>query len=230
MKARHIAFIMDGNGRWANKRNLNRTQGHLAGYKVLEPLVRYAVDIGVQELTFFAMSCENYLHRPEFEVNFLLKLLCRAVHEQAAKLLQENIALDVIGDVTKLPRHVQDSLSILKENSLKDPKLTIHIAINYSGQWHLSHMAKCWQEDGCLDDFATYMSRRNSDIDILVRTGKEQRISNSFLWQIAYAELFFPDVYWPDFNVESLEEILSQYKSRQRRFGRTPCQIEESAS
>ena len=221
----HIAFIMDGNGRWATDRNLARMDGHAAGYDVIEPLIKHAIESDIKEVTLFAMSHENFLHRPKQEIDFLLSLFCRAVEEQCQKLRAEGVDLNVIGHMEPMPANVKDALTKLNAMRPDKTKITVNLAINYSGQWHIENIAKQWAAQKSEASFTEMMDASMTPIDILVRTGKETRISNSFLWHISYAECFFPKIFWPDFNNDTFDDILQDYRTRQRRYGRTPCQI-----
>lgn len=221
---KHIAFIMDGNGRWATEKGLARMDGHTAGYDVIEPLIKHAIKENISEVTLFAMSQENFLHRPGQEVTFLLDLFCRAVKDQCRRLKSEGVDLRVIGDMAPMPERVKTSLAELNAMRPDQTKITVNLAINYSGQWHIEHMVHEWAKEP-EQSFGDMMTASMQPIDALVRTGKETRISNSFLWHIAYAECFFPKIYWPDFNENVFDEILLDYSNRQRRYGRTPCQM-----
>ena len=181
----HVACIMDGNGRWATERGMARIQGHMAGYDVLEPIIESAMQNNVTELTLFVMSQENFLHRPAQEIESLFALFCKAVKEEAVRLREQAIAVKVIGDMSKLPQHVQRAYHDLPKLDQSETKLKVNLALNYSGQWHIEEAARKWASEGCQGNFDSYMDEMMTPVDILIRTGKEMRVSNSFLWHIA---------------------------------------------
>ena len=226
----HIAIIMDGNGRWATSRGLPRTLGHKAGAEALKRTVRAAGELGVPYLTLFGFSCENW-SRPEFEVKELMRLLRLYLRAETAELQKNNIRLKVIGDREELAPDIVKLIENAENLSKDNTGLTLMIAINYGGRQDIinavHHMMQEQGEakeifskqeigarlEGCLS------TSNIPDPDLLIRTSGEQRISNFLLWQCAYAELYFTDVYWPDFGKNDLEAAISSFQNRERRFG-----------
>lgn len=232
---RHIAIIMDGNGRWAVQRNLPRISGHKAGVEAVREVVRTCGELGIEVLTLFAFSSENW-RRPEKEVGLLMELFITALGREVSKLHKNNVRLRVIGDLdgfsSKLQKRIQDAEQKTSENT----GLTLVIAANYGGQWDLAQaMRKLAQrvEAGKLaaDEIKPEMIGREiclhdlPEPDLFIRSGGEQRISNFMIWQLAYTELYFTPTLWPDFDRKALLDALSSYAGRQRRFGRTGEQV-----
>jgi len=235
---RHIAIIMDGNGRWARQRNLPRFAGHRAGMEAVRAVVRECARLGVEVVTLFAFSSENW-QRPEKEVGLLMDLFLNALKKEVKKLNKNNVRLRIIGGreafSSKLQQHIAESEAMTAGNT----GLELVIAANYGGRWDIVEAVRRVAEDvaagnlqpGDIDEkvFNKHMSLYDLPApDLFIRTGGEQRISNFLLWQLAYTELYFTHTLWPDFNEASFEEALGAFASRQRRFGRTGEQVEQA--
>jgi len=229
---KHIAIIMDGNGRWAKKRFLPRVAGHQRGVECLRETVKACGALGVEYLTVFAFSSENW-RRPADEVSFLMQLFLKMLQREVQKLHDNNIRLKVIGDLARfdaeLNQHIQQAESLTANNS----GLTLTIAANYGGRWDIMHatraMLKAHPEllgSFSESDLEPYLSMHYApEPDLFIRTGGEQRISNFLLWQLAYTELYFTDTLWPAFDRAELEAAIHSYQQRERRFGRTSDQL-----
>ncbi|MFZ5966554.1 MAG: isoprenyl transferase [Bacillota bacterium] len=226
---KHIAVIMDGNGRWAKSKGLPRTAGHKAGVEALRDVIRTASDIGVAYLTLYAFSTENW-KRPKEEVTALMQLLVTYLRLEIKELHSNNVKICTIGDISKLPdsaiREINDAVNLTKENT----GLQVNIALNYGGRDEIIRAVKRMiqaVEDKTLtiDDvdesiFSQYLYTQGiPDPDLIIRPSGEYRISNFLLWQIAYSEFWFSDIYWPDFNGEHLIHAIHDYQNRERRFG-----------
>lgn len=232
---KHIAIIMDGNNRYAKAHGLASGGGHLAGKDALDPIVEHCVRIGVQVLTVFAFSSENW-QRPANEVALLMQLLEQTIYDQLPRMFQYQIALRFIGDRSQLSPHLQDLIADAEAKTAHFDKMTLVIAISYGGQWDIvnaSQKLAMAVERGELtanqitqQDFAKYLSLADLPaVDMLIRTGGDYRISNFLLWQSAYAELFFTDTLWPDFKPDELDKMIAIFGGRERRFGKTSEQI-----
>ena len=230
---RHIAIIMDGNGRWAQLRGKERQEGHQAGAVAVRQLVEDALKLGVKYLTLYTFSTENW-KRPMAEVAALMALLFESVEEEL--FVKHNVAFRIIGDLSKLPDNVRDRLNGCVERTAKNDSMTLVLALSYSSKWELTeavrNIASKVKEgsmeaaditDETIDNALT--TSFMPDPDLLIRTGKEQRLSNFLLWQLAYAEFYFTEVLWPDFNKEELCKAIYEYQSRQRRYGLTGEQV-----
>lgn len=224
----HIAIIMDGNGRWANQRGLPRTAGHKEGSRAVEKIVSHCADIGVQTLTLYAFSTENW-SRPKKEVDSILNLLRNYLSEME-NYAQKNVKLIVLGDTTVLDEDLRQRIFQAQQNSSKNTGLTLNIALNYGGRQEILEAAKAIArqvaeksiqiEDIDEDFFAGFLyTSGQSDPDLIIRPSGEQRLSNFLLWQCAYSEFVFMDVLWPDFTPQLLDEAIEQYGNRSRRFG-----------
>ena len=232
----HIAFIMDGNGRWAQARGQQRSYGHFAGADTLEATLRCATKLGIPYVTFYAFSTENW-SRPQDEVNTLLDLMLKHLEE---KIFMENdVKFLLVGDIENLPQNLRDASERLMEKTKNNKAITMGVAFNYSSRWELAHAAKIIAKEVKegkmkLEDITAETIDRHlatgimPNPDLLIRTGGEQRLSNFQMWQLAYAELYFTDTYWPDFNDECLYKAIVDYQSRQRRFGKTGEQVTEN--
>lgn len=232
---RHIAIIMDGNGRWARQRMLPRVAGHKRGVESVRSTVRRCAELGIEYLTLFAFSSENW-RRPADEVKFLMQLFVTALEHEVEKLHRNGVRFKVIGDLSRfddrLVRLIQDSVKKTELNQI----LTLTIAANYGGRWDLlqamnrmlaahPERARSYEEA----DLAPYLSMHYApEPDLFIRTGGEQRISNFLLWQLAYTELYFTDKLWPDFNAAALDDAIFSYQQRERRFGRTSEQLRDA--
>jgi undecaprenyl diphosphate synthase len=226
---RHIAVIMDGNGRWAKLRHLPRIAGHKAGVDAVRATVKWCAEKKIEALTLFAFSSENW-RRPEQEVSYLMELFILALKSEAKKLHKQNIQLRIIGDRSRFAPKLQEQMKIAENLTADNTGLTLIIAANYGGQWDITEACKklaAEVEQGKLssqeisaDTLQNSLSTADLPMpDLLIRTSGEQRISNFMLWQLAYAELYFTDVLWPDFNTVTLEAALAFFVSRERRFG-----------
>jgi len=219
---KHIAIIMDGNGRWAKERNLKRTAGHEEGAKVVRDITTYCSNIGIKYLTLYAFSTENW-NRPKLEVEFLMKLLDRYFKKELPVYLQNNVKFKAIGDISKFSKTLQKTIKDVEEKTSKCTGLTQVLALNYGSKDEIVRAVKKLNEqnlevseeslESCLDTAGM------PDVDIMIRTSGEVRLSNYLLWQNAYAEMFFTQTYWPDFNPSELDDIISDFTNRERRFG-----------
>ena len=219
---KHIAMIMDGNGRWAKERGLNRTAGHEEGAKTVRKMTQYCSDIGIKHLTLYAFSTENW-ERPKLEVEFLMKLLERYLKKELEVYLKNNIKFKAIGDLNRFSKSLQKTISDTEIKTANCTGLTQALALNYGSKNEIIRAIKKLNEqnlevneanlESCLDTAGM------GDVDILIRTSGEVRLSNYLLWQNAYAEMFFTQTYWPDFSESELDDILSDFSKRERRFG-----------
>ena len=223
----HVAIIMDGNGRWAKKRGLSRIKGHKAGSKAIENALDTVLNLGVKTITVYAFSTENWI-RPEKEVSVLMTLLFQFLKLQKKKLMDKNIKLSIIGDLSKLPDFVTREIEKTLKETEHNNALTFNIALNYGGRSEIiSAVRKIIKEGKKPEDineemFSNYLYTKNiPDPDLLIRTSGEIRISNFLLWQIAYAELYFTEVLWPDFDTIEMLKAIIEYQKRERRFGGT---------
>jgi len=234
-KPQHIAIVMDGNGRWANKRGLPRAAGHKAGIQALRKIVEYCVAESVLALTVYAFSSENW-RRPRQEVGLLMELFITALNEQVDDLHQHQVNIQFIGDLSRFPRKLQDSIESAAKLTGGNSGLNLRIAANYGGRWDITRAFKVLhtrisQDEMGIDDVNEAMIQSAlalADLpepDLFIRTGGDQRISNYLLWQLAYTEMYFTDVFWPDFSPEKLAEACHWFAGRQRRFGRTSAQL-----
>jgi undecaprenyl diphosphate synthase len=218
----HIAIIMDGNGRWAKERGLNRTAGHEEGAKTVRKITSYCADIKVKYLTLYAFSTENW-QRPKLEVEFLMKLLDKYLKNELNVYLENNIRFKAIGDLSRFSKALQKTIKETEEKTSRCSGLTQVLALNYGSKDEIIRAIKKLNAlnlevteenlESCLDTAGM------PDVDILIRTSGEVRLSNYLLWQNAYAEMFFTKTYWPDFNEAELDDILSDFTKRERRFG-----------
>ncbi len=227
---KHIAIIMDGNGRWAKNRNLPRLAGHKAGVEALRSVIERGGDIGVKHMTFYAFSTENW-SRPKDEVSGLMNLLVVYLKSETKKLHANNIKVNVIGDISKLPSRAQKELQHTLDLTANNDSMTVHIALNYGSRDEIVKAVKSIALDaksGTLDveDIdAEMLSGRlyTADVpdpDLMIRTSGEVRLSNFLLWQLAYSEFYFTDIFWPDFDGDALEAAIEVYQNRHRRFGK----------
>ncbi|MEO8419417.1 MAG: isoprenyl transferase [Methylophilaceae bacterium] len=229
---RHIAIIMDGNGRWAKKRFLPRIAGHKRGVEVVRAMVKQCASLGVEYLTIFAFSSENWRRPPE-EVSFLMGLFMDALRQEVSKLNQNNIRLIMIGDRSRFDAALCARIEAAERLTQANTGLTLTIAANYGGRWDLLQAMNRMQQAqpelaGKFEeqDIAPYLAMHYApEPDLFIRTGGEQRISNFLLWQLAYSELYFTDTLWPDFNHAAFNLAIQSYQQRERRFGRTSEQL-----
>jgi len=225
---------MDGNGRWAQARRMPRTVGHAKGAAGVRALVESCARQGIQNLTLFAFSTENW-KRPADEVSTLMGLFVQYLEKEMNELSKAGVRLRVIGDITAFPRELQSRIEAAEQATQHNQVLTLTVAANYGGQWDVVQAVQRWHRDNpsadisqlTQEELAQHLSTAGMpDPDLLIRTGGEQRISNFLLWQCAYAELYFTDVLWPDFDETQLAKALSWYSERTRRFGLTTEQIQ----
>ena len=234
---RHVAIIMDGNGRWARQRFLPRIAGHRRGVENVRNAVRACIDKGIEYLTMFAFSSENW-RRPAEEVSFLMQLFAFALEQEVAKLHENNVRFKAIGDLSRFEPRLRQLVKEAEQSTSANTRLTLTVAANYGGRWDMMQAVTRMLRDkpSLADGFAEadllpYLSMAYApEPDLFIRTGGEQRISNFLLWQLAYAELYFTDTLWPDFDTEALDRAIVSYQQRERRFGRTSEQLQESAS
>jgi len=235
---KHVAIIMDGNGRWARSKGLPRVAGHRAGVENLRNIVRHCAQIGVNVLTVFAFSSENW-RRPSAEVTFLLDLFVSALEREAGELHSAGVRISVIGDRTVFPEGLQDAIADAEALTANNNGLWLNIAANYGGRWDIVSAARAVAQRVLKGELTPeeisepalhgHLSLGSlPDPDLFIRSGGEVRISNYLLWQLAYSELYFSDVLWPDFDVSQLEKALEVYHGRQRRFGMTGEQVSSS--
>jgi undecaprenyl diphosphate synthase len=232
---RHVGIIMDGNGRWAVDRGRPRLDGHRAGADSVREITRAARQIGIEALTLYAFSAQNWF-RPPAEVAGLMDLLHEYLIEERSEILDNDIRLDAIGDVERLPQRVRAPLDELRAVSAGNRSMTLTLALSYGGRESIARAVRAAvrdavagtlrPEDVDVDRFARYLPTTGlPPVDLLIRTSGEQRISNFMLWEIAYAELVFVDTLWPEFRREHLVQCLEQYAGRERRFGLTSAQV-----
>ena len=234
----HIAVIMDGNGRWAKQHGLPRVAGHRRGVENVKELVAACGKKGIDYLTLFAFSSENW-QRPEAEVRLLIELLTSALESETRGLHDNNVKLRVIGDLSRFPRRLQDKIEQACRITRHNTALNLTVAINYGGRWDMVQACRSIArrvDNGELSVDAVTSALIESNLctcelpepDLFIRTGGEQRVSNFLLWQLAYTELFFTDIYWPDFDEVCLDNALSEFARRQRRFGKISEQLNPS--
>jgi len=233
---RHVAIIMDGNGRWARKRMLPRVAGHKRGVEAVREVIRGCADQGIEYLTLFAFSSENW-RRPADEVTFLMQLFMLALEQEVAKLHHNSIRFKVIGDLSRFEPKLVELIRQGERLTADNKRCTLTVAANYGGRWDIANAVKRMLAEhperaaGFDPEALTpYLSMSYApEPDLFIRTGGEQRISNFLLWQLAYTELYFTDQLWPDFNRESLSQAIDSYRQRERRFGRTSEQLQAAA-
>jgi undecaprenyl diphosphate synthase len=223
-KLRHLAIIMDGNSRWALNNNMSRKTGHYKGYKAAYNIVERCLELSIPELTLFALSKENLMSRPKFEINYLTDIFYDSFVSNIKKLVESGIKVKIIGDFSVFGAKLQDAINLLISSTKSCGKMQVNIALNYSGQWHIEQSFKVFNNlpQKPADISAWLKAKMNEDIsdcDLLIRTGDEKRVSNFLLWHIAYSEIYFSSVFWPEFNNTELEKIISWFESRARRFG-----------
>lgn len=232
---RHIAIIMDGNGRWAKQHGKPRVFGHQNGVKSVRETTEAAAELGVEYLTLYAFSTENW-NRPKLEVNALMSLLVETLNKEIKTLNKNNIRLQAIGDLSKLPKKTYKALLEGIENTKNNTRMTLVLALNYSAKWEILQAArdiaaKAKTEDLKIEEvneevFANHLSTKGiPDPELLIRTSGETRISNFLLWQIAYTELLFVPTFWPDFRKPDLYKAIIDYQNRERRFGKISEQL-----
>jgi undecaprenyl diphosphate synthase len=233
---RHVAIIMDGNGRWARARHLPRVAGHRKGVEAVRGTVRGAIERGIEYLTLFAFSSENW-RRPADEVSILMDLFVLALEQEVAKLHTNGIRFRAVGDMSRFKPRIRELIASGEALTAGNTRLTLTVAANYGGRWDIAQAARAYfgahpaalRQEATLDPdaLAPFLAMSYApEPDLFIRTGGEQRISNFLLWQLAYAELYFTEVLWPDFDGEALDAAIASYQTRERRFGRTSEQLE----
>jgi undecaprenyl diphosphate synthase len=230
---RHIAIVMDGNGRWASKRFLPRIAGHRQGVEALKRIVSACGDRGVAVLTVFAFSSENW-NRPADEVSGLMGILASALGKEVLKMKQEGVRIRFVGAREPLSQQISTALTQAEESTAQGNRLLLNICFNYGGRWDIANAAARLVASGAEINENTLSSAlalsHCQDPDLLIRTGGEYRLSNFLLWQAAYSELYFSPLLWPDFDESALDAAIQEYASRERRFGRTSDQIARDAT
>ena len=229
---RHIAIIMDGNGRWAKQRFMPRVAGHQRGVEALREVVKSCRELGVEYLTVFAFSSENW-RRPAEEVSFLMSLFLKMLEREVENLHRNNIRLKIIGDRSRFNDKLRQTMQDAEQLTANNTALTLTIAANYGGRWDVMHAVQSMLRDHphlaqsfTEEDLHPHLSMSDApEPDLFIRTGGEQRISNFMLWQLAYTELYFTDILWPAFGRKELEAAIASYQKRERRFGRTSEQL-----
>ena len=229
---RHVAIIMDGNGRWAKKRGMMRVFGHKNAVGAVRAAVSMSGRLGIEELTLFAFSSENW-RRPQEEVGFLMDLLAKYLVSEVSELKKDNVRIKMIGDLSKFGDGLKDKIAAAESDTSMNTGLKLNIAVNYGGRWDIASacreiISSCQNiQDAAAAVTEESISERlsASDVDLMIRTGGEQRISNFLLWQMAYAELYFTDILWPDFSEDEYAKALAWFAGRERRFGCTGEQI-----
>jgi undecaprenyl diphosphate synthase len=236
MIPKHVAIVMDGNGRWAKARFLPRIAGHKRGVDALRRTVQACCELGIANLTVFAFSSENW-RRPPDEVSFLMRLFIRVLRKEIQDMHTEGIRLRVIGDISVFDSELQASIRSAQELTQHNTRLTLNVAANYGGRWDILQAVRQMikTQSACISnpddmreqDFAQYLCLSDSpEPDLYIRTGGEQRVSNFLLWQLAYTEFYFTEQYWPEFGKATLLQAIDSYNRRERRFGRTSEQLD----
>ena len=230
-KPKHIAVIMDGNGRWAKKRFMPRISGHKKGLESVRMVITQCQKLNIPFLTLFAFSTENWL-RPSQEVNFLMSLFQESIKKESSALIKHNVRFKLIGDRKPFPKKLTDKIKELEKLTEKNTGLTLSVAINYGGRWDIVNAVLTYQKE---THFKKPLTQKNliqnlslnyaPDPDLLIRTGGEKRISNFLIWQFSYSELYFTETLWPDFNERALMTALFEFQKRERRYGKTSEQL-----
>lgn len=234
----HIAIIMDGNGRWAQSRGLLRVEGHRAGVEAVKTVIRCCLQTKIPVLSLFAFSSENW-SRPENEVEFLMQLFIEALGHEVPELHQHEICLRFTGNRTGLSQKLQEQMLAAEKLTSNNKRLTLNVVVNYGGKWDIVQAMKTIAQKACAGELsvetisetivAEALNTHNlPDPDLFIRTSGEQRISNFFLWQLAYTELYFTDIHWPDFTAEEFEKALASFSQRERRYGKTSQQLDRA--
>jgi len=231
----HVAIIMDGNGRWAKARGLDRSEGHVEGVNTVRRITEAASEMGVEYLTLYAFSTENW-NRPRQEVDALMHLIGIAIERETPDLIKNNVRLTMIGDVERMPAEALERLRGCMARTAHCTGLTLNLALSYSSRWEITEAARRIARDAAngtlnpdaVDErlFSSFLSTAGMpDPDLLIRTGGDMRVSNFLLWQIAYAEIYVTPVYWPDFTKEDFRKAVAVFQGRERRFGLTSEQV-----
>ena len=232
----HVAIIMDGNGRWAKNRFMPRMAGHHRGVEIVRNTVRHCLERGIEYLTLFAFSSENW-RRPEEEVTLLMQLFVRALQQEVFKLHRNGVCLKVVGDLSRFDSHLQSLIHDSEEMTAGNNRLTLTIAANYGGRWDIlqavNRMSVTQPEKQGLwteSDLSPHLAMSYApEPDLFIRTGGEERISNFVLWQLAYSEFYFTDILWPEFDTVAFDAAITSYQQRERRFGRTSEQVTKAS-
>jgi undecaprenyl diphosphate synthase len=235
---RHVAIIMDGNGRWATQRHLPRAAGHLKGVERVREIVEACIRRQVGHLTLFAFSSENW-RRPPDEVSLLMRLFVGALEREVARLVEARVRLRIVGDVARFEPRLRELIDWSQTETAQGDRLVLTIAANYGGRWDILNAVRRLVANH--PDLAEHLDRINEETftpylamhglpepDLFIRTGGEQRISNFMLWQLAYTEMYFTDTFWPEFDSDQLDLAIQSYQRRERRFGRTSAQLEDA--
>ncbi|SQH75899.1 undecaprenyl pyrophosphate synthase [Shewanella benthica] len=239
-KPKHVAIIMDGNGRWAQARGKPRVMGHKAGVKTVRRAVSTAKEMGIESLTLFAFSSENW-RRPDKEVSLLMELFFTVLQREIKLLHKNGVRLNIIGDTSRFSERLQKQIAAAEAKTAGNTELILNVAANYGGRWDIMQAAQALAkkvETGEINSsqfteeaLSQHLCMQNqAEVDLMIRTGGDYRISNFILWQAAYAELVFTDTLWPDFDENAFKRAVATFASRQRRFGLTGCQIETMQS
>jgi len=230
---KHVAIIMDGNGRWATRRFLPRVAGHAKGVEAVRTIVEACVERGIEYLTLFAFSSENW-RRPAEEVSLLMRLFVTALEREVAKMHANDIRLKVVGDLSRFDAKLRQLIANAERRTANNSRLTVTICANYGGRWDIMQAvnkmaaANPGVTDFSEEQLAEHLSMAYApEPDLFIRTGGEERISNFLLWQLAYTEFYFTQTYWPDFDGAALDDAIASYQQRERRFGRTSAQVIE---
>jgi undecaprenyl diphosphate synthase len=230
-KPKHIAIIMDGNGRWAKKRLMPRISGHKKGLESVRTVITQCQKLNIPFLTLFAFSTENWL-RPTQEVNFLMSLFQESIKKESSALIKHNVRFKLIGDRKPFPKKLVDKIKELEKLTEKNTGLTLSVAINYGGRWDIVNAVNKYQKETLSKKPLTQKNLIQNlslnyapDPDLLIRTGGEKRISNFLIWQFSYSELYFTETLWPDFNERALMSALFEFQKRERRYGKTSEQL-----
>ena len=230
---RHIAIIMDGNGRWAKKRLMPRVAGHAQGVERVRDMVQACIERGVEYLTLFAFSSENW-RRPQEEVSRLMELFVMALEREVTKMASNGVCLKVVGDLGRFDARLRQLIAQGEAITAGNERLTLTVCANYGGRWDVLNAVNTWRkahpdsQELTEDALSGYLSMPYApEPDLFIRTGGEKRISNFLLWQLAYTELYFTDTLWPDFDAQALDTAIASYGNRERRFGRTSEQLQE---
>lgn len=231
----HVAIIMDGNGRWAKARNMERSAGHVEGVNTVRQITEAASELGVKYLTLYTFSTENW-NRPQDEVDALMHLIVIAIERETPDLIKNNVRLTMIGDFSRMPAEAYERLCQCGRDTAHCTGLTLCLALSYSARWEITEACRQIAQkiadgqlavnDICDNTISTHLTTNKfPDPDLLIRTGGEMRISNFMLWQIAYSEIYVTDTYWPDFSKECFYQAIIDFQSRERRFGKTSEQV-----
>ena len=236
---KHVAVIMDGNGRWAKQRGLERTQGHTEGVKTVRRITEIASEVSIKHLTLYSFSTENW-NRPKEEVDVLMGLIVSAIERETPDLIKNNVRLTMIGDISRVPEYARLKLLKCIQDTSPDTGLNLCVALSYSSRWEIVEAAKRIAADAAagkispesVDEalLSSYLTTSGMpDPDLLIRTAGDLRLSNYLLWQIAYSELYFTETYWPDFSKDDFCKAIIDFQSRERRFGKTSEQVTTAA-